>query len=75
MCHISSGKKISNEIISANLINKHQFIQTDLFGNKMQCKVEWIFIGIFSASKLGIDYNEWWKVIINNEILNNLFVD
>jgi hypothetical protein len=48
------------------------FVQTDLLGNKLQLKVEWIFIGIFSASKLGIDRNEWWKVIVNKEILNNI---
>jgi hypothetical protein len=43
-----------------------------LLGNELQRKVEWIFIGVFSASKLGIDRNEWGKVIVDKEILNEI---
>jgi hypothetical protein len=61
-----------HKILYVIIETKHQFVQTDLFGNKMKLKVEWVFIGVFSASQLGIDRNEWWKVIDNKEILNNI---
>ena len=38
-------------------------IQTDLFGNKLELNVEWVFIGIFPATKLGIDRDEWRKLL------------
>jgi len=58
-----------HKILYTIIGTKHRFIQTDLFGNKLNLKVEWVFIGVFSASKLGIDHNEWWKVIVNKKIL------
>jgi hypothetical protein len=61
-----------HEILYAIIETKHWFVQTDLFGNKLKLNVEWIFIGFFSASKLGIDHNEWRKVITNKEILNEI---
>jgi hypothetical protein len=61
-----------HEILYTIIEAKHRLVQTDLFGNKLQHNVEWIFIGVFSASKLGIDRNEWWKVIVDKEILNEI---
>lgn len=49
-----------------------RFIQTDLFGNEIDLKVVWIFIGIFPASKLGIDSNEWQKIINNEKLLEQI---
>ena len=47
-------------------------IQTDLQGLEIDLKVEWIFIGIFSAKRLGIDCNEWRKTITDRAILNRI---
>jgi len=52
--------------------NKYRFIQTDLIGNIIKLNVVWIFIGVFSASKLGIDSNEWRKIILDKEILREI---
>jgi hypothetical protein len=60
------------EAIYAIINAQHRIIQTDLFCNKIDLKVVWVFIGVFSASKLGIDRNEWRKVIIDREILNEI---
>jgi hypothetical protein len=49
--------------------NSSYKLQSDLYGNKIELKISWIFIGIFQASKLGIDHNEWRKVITNREVL------
>ena len=46
--------------------------QSDLYGNKIDLKSSWIFIGIFHAYKLGIDHNEWLKTITDKEILNEI---
>ena len=51
---------------------KHQLIQTDLFGNEVELKVVWIFIGLFPANKLGITRNEWRKTITDREVLNKI---
>jgi hypothetical protein len=48
------------------------YVQTDLEGLEIILKVEWIFIGIFSAKRLGIDCNEWRKVITDREVLNDI---
>ncbi|MCZ2808600.1 MAG: hypothetical protein O2V44_04505 [Candidatus Bathyarchaeota archaeon] len=39
---------------------------------EIRLKVEYIFIGIFSAERLGIDRNEWWKVITDKEVLSDI---
>ena len=51
-----------------------QFIQIDLQGVEVSLKVEYIFIGIFHAKKLGIDHNEWWKRITDRAILNEILI-
>ena len=49
---------------------KKMIVQLALFGEELSIKLVWIFIGIFSAQKLGINRNEWRKVITDREILN-----
>jgi len=49
-----------------------QMVQTDLLGKEVALNVVWVFIGIFSADKLGITRNEWWKTIIDRKILNEI---
>lgn len=44
-------------------------VQVDLQGVEIRLNVEYIFVGIFSAKRLGIDRNEWWKVITDKEVL------
>lgn len=61
-----------HEILYALIETKHRFVQTDIIGNKLKLEIEWVFIGIFSGSKLGIDRNEWGKVIVEKEILNEI---
>jgi hypothetical protein len=61
-----------HELVYAMVETKHQRIQTDLFGNKVELKVVWLFIGIFPADKLGITHNEWWKTITDRTILNEI---
>lgn len=51
---------------------KSSIIQIDLQGVEISLKVEWVFIGIFSAKRLGIDRNEWWKVITDREVLHDI---
>jgi hypothetical protein len=36
-----------------------RFVQTDLFGNMIISKVEWILIGIYSAELLDVDPSRW----------------
>jgi len=50
---------------------QRRLIQTDLMGNEVSLKVVWVFIGFFSAEKLGITHNEWWKVITDLDVLND----
>jgi hypothetical protein len=47
-------------------------VQVDLQGVVINLKVEYIFIGIFSAKRLGIDRNEWWKVITDRGVLSDI---
>ncbi|MCW4038528.1 MAG: protein rep [Candidatus Bathyarchaeota archaeon] len=61
-----------HEILYALIETKHRFIQTDLFRNKLKFEIEWVFIGIFSGSKLEIYHNEWWKVIVTKKKLNEI---
>ncbi|MHA2428062.1 MAG: rolling circle replication-associated protein [Candidatus Hermodarchaeia archaeon] len=49
-----------------------RLVQIDLHGVEVRLKVEWIFIGIFPAKKLGIDRNEWWKVITDRGVLSEI---
>lgn len=51
---------------------QYKFVQTDLFGNEIDLKVVWVFIGVFPASTLGIDQNEWRKVITDKEVLSGI---
>ena len=51
-----------------------QVIQMDLQGVAISLKVEYVFIGIFHAKRLGIDGNEWWKTITDREVLNDILV-
>jgi len=39
---------------------------------EIDLNMEWIFIGIFSAKRLGIDCNEWRKVITDREVLSRI---
>ena len=40
--------------------------------HEVELKIVWVFIGIFSAEKLGITPNEWWKVITDRQVLNDI---
>jgi hypothetical protein len=51
---------------------QYRVVQIDLFSHEIKLRTKWILIGIFSASKLGIDHNEWRKVIVDREILNEV---
>ncbi len=42
---------------------RFRFIQTDLFGNKILSKVEWVLIGIYSAELLGVNPSVWSHII------------
>ena len=53
-------------------INHRRMIQTNLMGKEVIINVVWVFIGIFSAKKLGITRNEWWKTITDREVLNEI---
>jgi len=61
-----------HEILYVVIETKYRLIQTNLVGNEIELKVVWVFIGIFPVSKLGIDRNEWRKVIVNRKILNEI---
>ena len=52
--------------------NSSYSFQSDLYGHEIELKVSWVFIGIFHASKLGIDCKEWRKTIVDKEILNEI---
>ncbi len=49
-----------------------RLVQTDLQGAKMSPSVDWIFIDIFPAKRLGIDFDEWRKVITDKEVLSGM---
>lgn len=57
------------ELISFRI---NHLVQTDLQGFEISLNVEFIFIGIFSAKKLGIDLNEWRKVITDKKVLSEI---
>ena len=61
-----------HEILYAMIESKHRLIQIDLFGHEVDLRVVWVFIGIFSADKLGITRNEWRKTIADREVLNEI---
>jgi hypothetical protein len=58
-----------HELILAIIKTKMRLIKTDLFSNKIDRRVKWVFIGIFLASTLGIKHNRWRKVITDRKIL------
>lgn len=60
------------ELVYAMIDTKHRLVQTDLFGHEVELKVAWVFIGIFSADKLGITGNAWRKTIADRVILNEV---
>ena len=61
------------EILQASTVSDHhRLIQTDLTGKEVSINVVWVFIGIFSAEKLGITRNEWRKTITDRQILNEI---
>ena len=55
---------------------KSTIVQTDLVGGIMSLNVVWVKIGekgeLFSAKKLGIDLNEWRKVITDRKVLSKI---
>lgn len=59
------------EVIEVSIAHG-QIIQTNLMGKEVIINVVWVFIGIFSAKKLGITLNEWRKTITDREILNEI---
>ena len=46
--------------------------QVDLLGLKIDLRIQWILIGVFSAKRLGIDGNEWRKTITDRIILSEI---
>lgn len=55
---------ILKESMQTFIASSHRrLIQIDLSGKEVPLKIVWVFIGFFSAEKLGITHNEWWKVI------------
>ena len=62
------------EFLQIEIKNSSQsiLVQTDLQGVEINLKVEWIFIGVFPAKRLGIDRNEWRKVITDREVLREI---
>jgi len=53
-------------------IHHRKRIQIDLLGEEIILNEVWVFIGIFSAEKLGITHNEWRKTITDREVLNEI---
>jgi hypothetical protein len=47
-------------------------IPIDLNGEEVVLNEVWVFIGIFSADKLGVTRNEWRKTITDRVILNKI---
>lgn len=64
-----SGKFQESLKLSIKNINFPRLVQLNLEGVEVNLRVEWIFIGIFSIERLGIDRNEWWKIITDREVL------
>ena len=60
-----------HEVIEVS-VGHRQMIQTNLMGEKVSLNVVWVFIGIFSAEKLGITHNEWRKTITERQLLNEI---
>ncbi len=59
------------EVIDVS-ITRGQMTQTNLMGEDVTVDVVWVFIGIFSAEKLGITRNEWRKTITDKAVLNEI---
>ena len=61
------------DLIQTSIGFSHQkLIQTNLREEEVPLKIIWAFIGVFSASKLGIDKDEWRKVITDKEVLSEI---
>jgi len=61
------------ELLQTSMVSNHRrLIQTDLVGKEITLNVIWVFIGIFSAEKLGITLNEWRKTITDRQVLNEI---
>jgi hypothetical protein len=61
------------EVIESS-IGHGQMIQTSLMSEEVTINVVWVFIGIFSAEKLGITHNEWRETITDREVLNEILI-
>lgn len=67
-----SGGFLESLKIEIKNLRVGRLVQIDLQGMEIRLKVEYVFIGIFHAKRLGIDHNEWWKKITDREILNEI---
>lgn len=65
--------EILKELMQTFRTSRHlKLIQIDLMGNEVPLKIVWAFIAIFTAEKLGITHNEWWKAITNRDVLRRI---
>ena len=62
-----------HEVIEIS-VTHGQMIQTNLMGKEVILNVVWVFIGIFSAEKLGITHNEWRKTIVDRQVLSEILI-
>lgn len=63
------------ELLQTSIVSSHRrMIQTDLMGEEIILNVVWVFIGIFSADKLGITRNEWRKTITDRQVLSGILI-
>ena len=60
-----------HELMEISISHK-KMIQTDLMGREVSLNITWVFVGIFSAKRLGITHNEWRKTIRDRSILNEI---
>lgn len=56
---------------SMRISNSMRSVQLDLFGEKVLEEIVWVFLGIYSASRLGIVDNSW-SVELSGEVLNGI---
>ena len=59
-------------LLTSMFSNRQRLIQINLMGEETTLNVVWVLIGIFSAEKLGITRNEWWKKITDQAVLNEV---
>ena len=67
-----SGDFLESLKTTIKTLKGNRLVQIDLQGAKLSLNVEYIFIGIFHAKKLGIDGNDWWKIIADRAVLNEI---